>query len=58
MRDHVDHLNTPIRARATPSPVRFEMVEIWLQSGSAEGVSMEWMFDREVQNTPMNEGHA
>jgi hypothetical protein len=49
MRNAVDHLKDQDRERHTPRPERCEAANIWIQSVSSEGLSMEWVFDQYAQ---------
>ncbi len=51
MRDPIGRLKDLNRERCTPRPDRSEVADIWFQSGSPEGFSMEWVFDRYEQTT-------
>ncbi|PYG26739.1 hypothetical protein C8N36_12082 [Pelagimonas varians] len=52
MRDAVDHLKDQNLDRCTPRLDQSEIAETCLLSGSPEGFSMEWVFDRYDQSSP------
>lgn len=51
MQHPIDPRKDPAQMRCTPRPDRSEVAHASLSSGSADGFSVEWVFDRYATQT-------